>query len=292
MPAWDERRPGAATRRAGRAAAVLALAAGLLSALPGARPAAAQSTSEAVDPSALRVCADPGNLPFSNKEEAGFENRIAELLAAELGVPVRYTWFPQATGFVRNTLQARRCDLVTGISLGFELLQNTNPYYRSSYVLVYRSDRGLAASGLDDPALEGRSIGVVAGTPPATLLARYGLIDHARPYPLMVDPRYDRPGEKMIHDIVAGEIDAGLLWGPIAGYYAKKSGAPLTLVRLESKPGEPAMDYYITMGVRYGEPEWKRQVNDLLKAKQAEIEAILLDYGVPLLDRQGRPIER
>ncbi|WP_089229698.1 substrate-binding domain-containing protein [Tistlia consotensis] len=258
--------------------------------LAAAQPAAAQSTSETVDHTALRVCADPGNLPFSNQKGEGYENRIAELLGKALGEPVHYTWYPQATGFVRNTLKARRCDLVMGVSLGFELLQNTNPYYRSSYVLVYRSDSGLGAKALDDPALKGHSIGVIAGTPPATLLVKYGMIDRARPYPLMVDARYQRPGEKMIHDIATGQIDAGLLWGPIAGYYAKKSKVAMTLVPLIGKPGEPPMDFYITMGVREGEPDWKHQINDLIEKSQDAINAILLDYGVPLLDRQGRPI--
>lgn len=252
----------------------------------------AQSASEAVDSTALRVCADPGNLPFSNKAGEGFENRIAELLAAELGVPVRYTWYPQATGFVRNTLGARRCDVVIGVSLGFELLQNTNPYYRSTYVLFYRSDTGLDVRELDDPALQDMTIGVIAGTPPATLMVKYRLIDTARPYPLMVDARFQHPGEKMVHDIAAGEIDAGLLWGPIAGYYAKKSEVPLTLVPLKAGPGDPNMDYRITMGLRFGEPEWKLQLNQLIARKQPEINQILLDYGVPLLDSQGRPIER
>ena len=130
------------------------------------------TTSEVIDRSALRVCADPSNLPFSNQAEEGFENKIAELLAAELGVPVQYTWFPQATGFVRNTLMARRCDLVIGISLGFELLQNTNPYYRSAYSLIYRPDGGLAIETLDDPALKDLTIGIVAGTPPASVVAK------------------------------------------------------------------------------------------------------------------------
>ena len=124
------------------------------------------ATAEAVDRSSLRVCADPGNLPFSNRAGEGFENKIAELVASELGVPVRYTWFPQATGFVRNTLMARKCDLVIGISLGFELLQNSNPYYRSSYSLVYRSDADQSIASLDHPGLKDLRIGVIAGTPP------------------------------------------------------------------------------------------------------------------------------
>lgn len=249
-------------------------------------PARAQ-TSEAVDRSALRVCADPSNLPFSNQAGEGFENKIAELLAKELAVPVRYTWFPQATGFVRNTLRARKCDIVMGISLGFELLQNTNPYYRSSYALVYRSDAGLTISALDDPALKNLRLGVVAGTPPASLMARYGLLGQVRPYHLVADTRFEQPGKVMIEDIAAGDVDVGLLWGPIAGYYGKQQKPPLTVVPLASDPGGIRMDFRITMGVRFNEPEWKREINELIKRKQPEINAILADFGVPLLDNQG-----
>ncbi len=247
-------------------------------------------TSEAVDRSSLRVCADPSNLPFSNQAGEGFENKIAELLAAELAVPLRYTWFPQATGFVRNTLKARRCDIVIGISLGFELLQNTNPYYRSSYALVYRSDAGLTLSALDDPEFKKLRLGVVAGTPPASLMARYGLLGRVRPYHLVADTRFEQPGKRMIEDIAAGEVDVGALWGPIAGYYGEQQKPPLTVVPLPSRPGGVRMDFRITMGVRFNEPEWKREINVLIKRKQPEINAILADYGVPLLDDQGKRI--
>lgn len=248
------------------------------------------ATSEAVDRSSLRVCADPSNLPFSNQAGEGFENKIAELLATELAVPVRYTWFPQATGFVRNTLQARKCDIVIGISLGFELLQNTNPYYRSSYALVYRSDNGLRLSALDDPELKKLRLGVVAGTPPASLMAGYGLLGRVRPYHLVADTRFEQPGKQMIEDIAASEVDVGVLWGPIAGYYGKQQSPPLTVVPLPSRPGEVRMDFRITMGVRFNEPEWKHEINQLIKRKQPEINAILADYGVPLLDDQGKRI--
>ena len=257
----------------------------------GASPARAQSPAEAVDRSTLRVCADPANLPFSDRSGEGFENKIAELLAAKLGVPVRYTWFPQATGFVRNTLMARKCDIVIGISLGFELLQNTNPYYRSSYALVYREDSGVRASSLDDPVLKEKRLGVIAGTPPASLLAKYGLIGSARPYHLVADTRFNKPGKSMVEDVAAGEVDVGLLWGPIAGYYAKGHNPALEVVPLASKPDEVKMDYRITMGIRFNEPEWKRELNALIRRKQPEINAILLDYGVPLLDEQGQPIK-
>ncbi len=247
-------------------------------------------TSEAVDRSSLRVCADPANLPFSNRAGEGFENKIAELLAAELGVPVRYTWYPQATGFVRQTLMARKCDVVIGISLGFELLQNTNPYYRSSYALVYRADSGLSATSLDDPGLKAVRLGVVAGTPPSSLMAKHGLLGRVRPYQLVADTRFDHPAKQMIDDVAAGEVDVGVLWGPIAGYYAKQHNPKLSVVPLETRAGEVRMDYRITMGIRFNEPNWKHELNDLIKTKQPEINAILSDYGVPLLDDQGRVI--
>jgi quinoprotein dehydrogenase-associated probable ABC transporter substrate-binding protein/PQQ-dependent catabolism-associated CXXCW motif protein len=256
---------------------------------------AGAATPDVVDRSALRVCADPANLPFSNRAGEGFENKIAELLAAELGVPVQYTWFPQATGFVRNTLRAHKCDIVIGISLGFELLQNTNPYYRSAYSLVYRDGDGLELKDLDAPVLQTLKLGVVAGTPPANIMAVHGLMTRVRPYQLVVDTRFDRPGEQMVADISSGEIDVGVLWGPIAGYYAKSYGSALKVVPLRSREGEPRMDYRITMGIRFNEPDWKHQLNELIKIKQPEINAILQDYGVPLLDEHENlipPLEK
>jgi quinoprotein dehydrogenase-associated probable ABC transporter substrate-binding protein len=253
-------------------------------------PTAMGATAEAVDRSSLRVCADPGNLPFSNQAGEGFENKIAELLAAELGVPLRYTWFPQATGFVRNTLMARKCDLVIGISLGFELLQNTNPYYHSSYALVYRADSGLEVSSLDDPILKEERLGVIAGTPPSSLIAKYGLLGQVRPYHLVADTRFNQPGKRMVDDIAKGEVDVGALWGPIAGYYAKDHNPTISVVPLVSKPGEVKMDYRITMGIRFNEPDWKHEINNLIEKKQPEIDAILKAYGVPLLDARGQPL--
>lgn len=248
-------------------------------------------TADLVDRSALRVCADPANLPFSNKKRQGFENKLAELLGQKLGVPVLYTWFPQATGFVRNTLRARKCDLIMGYAQGHELVQNTNHYYRSAYVLIHRSDSGLnGVEGLADARLKGKRIGVVAGTPPATLLALNGLMDSARPFHLMVDRRFESPAEKMIGQIVAGELDAGLLWGPIGGYHAKRSQTPLTVVPLIKEKNGPRMAYRITFGVRPNEKDWKRQLNRLIAKHQNEIDAILLGFGVPLLDEQDKLI--
>lgn len=248
-------------------------------------------TADLVDRTAVRVCADPANLPFSDKAQEGFENKIAALVGEKLGLPVEYTWFPQVRGFVRNTLRSNKCDLIIGFAQGHELVQNTNHYYKSAYVLLVPSESDLATvESLDDPRLKGRHIGIVAGTPPASILALNGLIGMARPYQLVVDRRYFSPAEEMIADIDAGEIDAGILWGPIGGYYAKKSGLPLTLVPLVHESKGPRMTYRITMGIRPNEPDWKHQLNDLIAANQDEINAILLDYGVPLLDEQDNPI--
>jgi quinoprotein dehydrogenase-associated probable ABC transporter substrate-binding protein len=244
-----------------------------------------------VDRTALRVCADPANLPFSNDKGEGFENKIADIVAGELKLPVEYTWFPQATGFIRQTLFAKRCDVVLGYAQGDDLVLNTNHYYRSTYALVHRKDGALdGISGLSDPRLQGKHIGVIAGTPPATTMAQLGLIQNARPYPLMVDRRYDSPGERMIADIQSGEIEAGVLWGPIAGYFAPKAG--LAVVPLLKDEGAARMAYRITFGVRPLEDDWKRQLNALIARRQGDLDAVLLQFGVPLLDEQNRLITR
>src|SRR5262245_39989480 len=221
--------------------------------------AAAAQRVDLVNRTALRVCADPANLPFSNDKGDGFENKIAELVAGELKVPLEYAFFPQATGFIRNTLFAKRCDVVLGYAQGDDLVLNTNHYYRSVYTLVYRTGHGLdGVDSLADPRLKEKRLGVVAGTPPATIMAAHGLIAHAKPYPLMVDRRYESPAERMIADIRSGEIDAGVLWGPIAGYFAARNGEKLAVVPLLKEASGPRMAYRITFGVRQGEDDWKR----------------------------------
>jgi quinoprotein dehydrogenase-associated probable ABC transporter substrate-binding protein len=267
----------------------LAVAAFLVVAGLAAQPALAAS-AEAVDRSALRVCADPNNLPFSNEKGEGFENKIAELLAKELGVPVRYTWYPDTMGFIRNTLRARQCDLVVGTISGNEQLQNTNPYYRSAFSLIYRQESGISISSLDDEALKTLELAAIAGTPPVTLLAQKGLLQRLHPYALMADTRFEHPAQDLVHDVAAGDVDVGILWGPIAGYFAKQAPVPLVVVPLRTENPAIRLDYRITMGVRFNEPEWKRDINNLIRGKQAEINAILLDYGVPLLDEQSNPI--
>jgi len=252
--------------------------------------AAAAQTAELIARTELRVCADPNNLPFSNKAGEGFENKIAELIGQDLAVPVSYVWFPQVVGFVRNTLRAHQCDLVMGAVSGDAVMDNTNPYYHSGYVLVSRGDSGIQAHSVADPALADKRIGLVAATPPTDLLLKHGLMPHVTSYALAVDTRFDSPPRAMLQDIVDGKLDLGLLWGPIAGYYIKHDGLPLKAVLLDSEEGSTRLDFHIAMGVRANEPEWRRRINQAIEHHQAEITRLLVDYGVPLLDEQNHPI--
>ena len=247
--------------------------------------------SDLVNRQVLRVCADPANTPFSNQKKEGFENKIAEIIGDELGVPVEYTWFPQAVGFARNTLLAKRCDLIIGTGQGDELVLNTNAFYRSAYSLVYPKGKGLdGVESLFDPRLKDKRVGVMIATPPADLVNKAGLMGKAKPYRLMVDRRYDSPAEDMMKDIRGGEIDAGVLWGPLAGYYAKRGGEELTVVPLIKDADKGKMEFRITMGVRQGEDLWKRQVNDIIRKRQGDIDRVLLEFGVPLIDEDDKPI--
>jgi quinoprotein dehydrogenase-associated probable ABC transporter substrate-binding protein len=246
---------------------------------------------ELVDPKVLRVCADPRNLPFSNEKGEGFENKLGELLAEKLQKKLDYMYFPQATGFVRMTLAAHRCDVIMGFPQGDDLVQGTNPYYRTAYALVARQGSGLDdVATLEDERLKGKHIGIVAGTPPATNMAVNGLMANAKPYPLMIDTRFDSSAAAMIKDLTSGEIDAGVLWGPMAGYYAKQASPPLHVTPLVKETTGPRLAYRIGMGVRPADQNWKRQLNRLIQENQPAINKILLDFGVPLLDDNDRPI--
>lgn len=250
----------------------------------GFKSASAQ-TSDLVVRRELRVCADPANLPFSNKKGEGFENKIADVLGKALNVPVTYFWFPQATGFIRNTLGAKRCDLVMGYAQGDELVLNTNHYYSSAYALVVRADSDLTGvETLEDPRMQDAKIGVIAGTPPATNLAVNGLMGHVRPFQLMVDRRFFSPAEEMVSEVASGALDVGILWGPIAGYYAKQSKVPLKVIPLVKEKQGPRMVYRITMGVRQSDGDWKRELNRLIREHQGEIDTVLQSYGVPLVE--------
>ncbi len=246
---------------------------------------------ELVDPKVLRVCADPRNLPFSNEKGEGFENKLAELFADKLQKKLDYMYFPQATGFVRMTLGAHRCDVIMGFPQGDELVQGTNPYYRTAYALVVKPGSGLDdVATLDDGRLKGKHIGIVAGTPPATNMAANGLMMNAKPYPLMIDTRFDSSAEAMIGDLLSGQIDAAILWGPMAGFYAKRANPPLHVTPLVKETTGPRLVFRIGMGVRQADQNWKRLLNRLTQENQPAINKILLDFGVPLLDENDRPI--
>jgi quinoprotein dehydrogenase-associated probable ABC transporter substrate-binding protein len=279
-------------KRASYRAAVLTFVCIASCAAPGgARAQGAEPTLELIDPQVLRVCADPHNLPFSNEQGEGFENKLAELLAAKLGKKLAYTFFPQATGFVRMTLGAHKCDVIIGFPQGDELVQNTNPYYRTAYALVSKAGSGLDdVDRLSDERLKGKRIGIVAGTPPATYMAMNALLGQARPYHLMVDTRVDSSAVSMMRDLEQGAIDVGILWGPMAGYYAKEAKPPLRVTPLIKETGGPRLVYRMTMGVRAADQNWKRTLNRFIQENQPEINKLLIGYGVPLLDERDQPI--
>ena len=272
------------------------LAAGLATALLlAAWPALAQ---DAPPPrQALRVCQDPNNLPFSNDAHQGIENRIAEVFGRALGLPVTYYSFPQRLAFIRNTLRYKLpgqdfpCDIVMGVPAGYDQVSVTKPYYRSTYALVFAPAKGLEGvkSGEDflrlPPAtLRALRIGVVDRSPASDWLAKHQLVDQGVPYPMMNADPAQYPGQIIERDLSEGKIDAAIVWGPIAGYFAQRV-RPLVLnvVPLKSEPGV-RFDFSMAMGVRYGEREWKQQVEGLLESQRGEIQAILREFGVPLVD--------
>jgi quinoprotein dehydrogenase-associated probable ABC transporter substrate-binding protein len=245
-------------------------------------------TSDLVSKTAFRVCADPANKPMSVEDGSGFENKIADLFAADLGLPVEYTWFPMATGFIRKTLAANVCDVVIGYAQGDELVLNTNHYYTSAYLMIVKADGPLAGvTALSDPALQGRRIGVIAGSAPATHLVHNRLMALAKGYELFVDRRYQDPSGDMLADLEKGDIDAAILWGPIGGPLVKADHPDLRATPLLSEQGQPKMFYRITMGVRQSDKAWSRKLNSLIRRDQTKIDAILTDAGVPLLEDMG-----
>jgi quinoprotein dehydrogenase-associated probable ABC transporter substrate-binding protein len=260
--------------------------AGIYSVMALASAADAQVVPRAnlVNKTELRVCADPHDLPFSNRKGEGFENKIAEIIADELKIPVKYTWFPKATGFIRMTLGAKRCDLVIGWGQGDDQVLNTNAIYRSTSVLVYKKGTGLdGIETLADPRLKGKKIGVVQGSPGGNYVAHYGLMGNIKGYPLMVDRRYFNPTKQMMDDIQSGEIAVGVQWGPMGAYWAKQVSDDLVVVPLLEEKGAGKIAFRVTMGVRHGETAWKHELNEIISKRRADIDKILLSYDVPLL---------
>lgn len=246
---------------------------------------------ELVDPNVFRACGDPRNMPFSDDKGEGFENKLAELFATKLGKKLSYTYFPQATGFVRMTLGSFRCDVIIGFPQGDDQAQVTIPYYRTTYALIFKPGTGLdGVTTIDDPKLKDKRIGVVAKTPPSTIMAMDGLLAHVKSYPLFIDTRADSSAQAMIDDLKKGEIDVGVLWGPMAGYYAKQSDPPLTVVPLLKETAGAPLMFRIGMAVRPSDQEWKRTLNRLIMENQSEINKLLISYNIPILDESNVPI--
>jgi quinoprotein dehydrogenase-associated probable ABC transporter substrate-binding protein len=237
----------------------------------------------------LRVCADPNNLPFSNRRLEGFENRIAELIAREMNATVEYVWWPQRRGFVRNTLKAARCEVIMGVPSSFELALTTAPYYRSTYVFVYRKDKGLEVRTFDDPVLRRARIGVqmigddFANTPPAHALSNRRIIRNVAGYTVYGDYAQENPPARIIEAVAKGEIDLAIVWGPLAGYFAKRQPVPLEVVPVSPQIDPPFLPfvYDISMGVRRGEDGLKEELERIIGRRRAEIDRTLDEYGVP-----------
>ena len=242
--------------------------------------------------SELRVCADPNNMPFSNREHAGFENKIAELAAQKLGKTLSYTWWAQRRGFIRHTLKAGLCDVVMGVPAHYDLVENTRPYYRSTYVFVSKRDRNLQLRSIEDPRLKQLTIGVHLigddgnNTPPAHALGDQGIVDNVRGYMIYGDYREPDPPARLIEAVEHGDIDVAAAWGPLAGYAAKTSSVPLTITPIQG--GEQfaplRFEFEIAMGVRKGDHALRDQLNDFLAQNELEITALLKSYGVPLVE--------
>jgi quinoprotein dehydrogenase-associated probable ABC transporter substrate-binding protein len=240
----------------------------------------------------LRVCSDPENMPFSNQKLEGFENRIASLIAKELGTTVRYIWWGQRRGFIRNTmnatLQEGRCDLVIGVPEGYDLVDTTPPYYRSTYVFVYPKGKRLAVKSLDDPVLKKLHIGVhllgddYTNPPPVHELSKRGVVDNVVGFGTFYSAA--NPPSTIIDAVASGTIDLAIVWGPIAGYYAARQRVALQVVPVPSGQGDLPFAFNISMGIKKGNEALKARVETVRRVRSAEITAILKEYGVPLMD--------
>lgn len=245
----------------------------------------------------LRVCADPNNLPFSNQRGEGFENRLASLIARDLRDTVAYTWWAQRRGFVRNTLKSGSCDVIMGVPTGMDMVLRTAPYYRSTYVFVTRRDRGLTVRSFDDSVLRRVRVGVQligddgANTPPAHALARRGIIQNVKGYTVYGDYATDSPPARIIDAVARGEIDVAVAWGPMAGYWARRSAVPLTLTAVEPQvDGRLPFVFDIALGLRRGDTTFRASLDSILTRRRTEIERLLNSYAVPRIDLGRRPL--
>jgi mxaJ protein len=258
----------------------------LATALPLIAAHAALASAPEAAPRALRVCADPDNPPFSRADGSGFENRIAQLAAQDLGVPLTYAWLPDRRGFVRKTMGAGLCDVIVGVPAGFERTATTRPYYRSAYVWVERARDGITPASFDDPRLPRLRIGVqligndMAASPPAHALSRHGLVGNVVGFPVVGE---QPSAQRMVDALAAGAIDGALIWGPQAGWFAAHSPVPLRLAAVAPPPdlkGQP-FEFSISMGVRRGNDALRLALDDFIRRRQADIDRILAEYDVP-----------
>jgi quinoprotein dehydrogenase-associated probable ABC transporter substrate-binding protein len=244
----------------------------------------------------LRVCADPNNLPFSNDRLEGFENRLAELIARDMHATLRYAWHPQRRGFIRNTLRAGACDVVMGIPSSFELALPTRPYYRSTYVFVYRKDSGIAVRSFDDPSLRTLRIGVHlvgddgANTPPAHALASRGIVRNVKGYTLYGDYAEPNPPARLVEAVAGGAVDLAIVWGPLGGYFARRQQVALDIVPVSPEIDLPFLPFVfdISMGVRREDVALAEELDAILLRRAAEIDALLDEFGVPYVKRVRR----
>lgn len=238
----------------------------------------------------LRIAADPNNLPYSNDRLEGFENKIAQLIAGELDLPVEYVWHAQRRGFFRETLKEQNCDMVLGVPVGFEMTLATEPYYRSGYVFVWRSDRDLKIKSLDDPRLASLKVGVqlvgddAAQSPPAHALARRGIVKNLVGFPVYGDYASDAPPSAIVDAVDKGDVDVAIVWGPLAGYLIHRDKLPLAMQPVSPEFEAPLpMTFRMAIGVRRGDKPLRDALNGVLARKRAEIDAILDAYGIPRL---------
>jgi mxaJ protein len=242
-------------------------------------------------PRVLRVCADPNNLPFSNERREGFENRLAELVARELHATVQYTWWAQRRGYVRNTLKAGRCDVIMGVPTGLGPVLVTRPYYRSTYAFVTRRG-GPRIASLDDARLRRLRVGVqiigddFANAPPAMALSKRGIVRNVRGYSVLGDYREPNPPSRIIRAVANGDIDVGIAWGPLAGYFAPRAAVPLRVTPVSPEVDVPYLPFVfdIAMGVRREDTALRDTLDAVLLRRRSEIDRLLADYGVPRAD--------
>jgi len=237
-------------------------------------------------PEPLRVCADPNNMPFSNQRGEGFENKLVDLVAAELGRPVEYTWWAQRRGNVRETLNAGRCDLIPGVASGLEMLSTTEPYYASTYVAVTREGEAPVTS-FDDPRLRTMRIGVqmigddFSNTPPAHALSRRGIVGNVRGFMVYGDYADANPQARIVRAVADGEVDVAFVWGPVGGYFARRQDRPLHVEPIRASR-EDRLAFAIAMGTRRGDDSLKSRTEQALAQRRADIERLLASYDIPL----------